>query len=175
MTTDLRFPIGQFEPQPFSETTRNKWLLDLETLPTQMEIAVSNLDEAQLRTPYRPGGWTVHQLVHHVADSHVNAYMRFKLGMTESEPVIKTYDEKKWAELPDVDQLPINISLTLLHALHIRWTALVSSIEGSDWDRTIIHPESGSKISMWDMLGTYSWHGRHHLAHITSFRERMGW
>lgn len=175
MTTDLRFPIGQFEPQPYSVSTRNKWLLDLETLPTQMEIAVTNLDEAQLRTPYRPGGWTVHQLVHHVADSHMNAYMRFKLALTESAPVIKAYDEKKWALLADVDKLPINISLTLLHALHLRWTALIASIEGKDWERIIIHPETGRKISLWELLGTYSWHGRHHLAHITSFREREGW
>lgn len=121
MSDDLRYPIGKFIPQAFSHQQKEVWLLDLKFLPSDLEGAVQNLDATQLQTPYRTGGWTVNQVVHHVADSHMNAYIRFKLGLTEDNPIIKTYDEKRWALLRDVETLPINISLTLLHALHKRW------------------------------------------------------
>ena len=135
-----------------------------------------NLDEAQLATPYREGGWTVQQLVHHVADSHINAYCRFKLALTEDNPVIKPYDEKLWAETNDVHKLPINISLTLLHALHLRWHETLKYISDNDWNnKTIYHPEHKKVIRLWTLLGLYAWHGRHHVAHITSMRERMKW
>src|SRR5690348_7545684 len=120
MNTDLRYPIGKYEPQPFSEKQKEQWLADIQFLPNAIEAAVNNLDEQQLQTPYREGGWTVHQLVHHVADSHMNAYVRFKLGYTEENPTIRPYEEKLWAQTTDVQNLPINVSITLLYALHQR-------------------------------------------------------
>src|SRR5215213_7643886 len=120
MTTDLRYPIGDYTPQPFSASLKEDWLADINFLPNRLEAALHNLDEAQLQTPYREGGWTVHQLVHHIADSHINAYCRFKLGFTEHNPTIRTYEEKLWAETADVKTLPVNISITLLFALHQR-------------------------------------------------------
>ena len=175
MSEDQRYPIGSHTPQPFSHRQKEAWLLDIKFLPGEMEIAVQNLDEAQLQTPYRDGGWTVHQLVHHVADSHMNAYMRFRLGLTEDNPTIKPYDENKWAQLNDVKTLPINVSLTLLHALHQRWFNTIKELGESDWERTVVHPEHGRKMSLWHLLGMYAWHGKHHLTHITALRERMGW
>jgi len=176
MSNDPRFPIGTYEPQPFSIERKIEWLADIKFLPLHLENAVLNLDENQLQTPYREGGWTVHQLVHHVADSHINAYCRFKLGMTEDNPTIKPYEEKLWAELHDVQKLPINISLTLLHALHARWHEALKDVSDDEWNnRTVFHPEQKKTIRLWTLLGTYAWHGRHHVAHITSLREKMGW
>lgn len=170
-----QYPIGQFEPLPFSVKRREEWLMDIRYLPQLLENAILNLDEAQLLTPYRDGGWTVKQLVHHVADSHMNAMIRFKLGLTEDNPTIRPYMEERWAELPDTHNLPINISLTLLHALHARWYELLRHIVESDWTRTIVHPQHGKQMTLWDLLGLYSWHGRHHTAQITRLRENMGW
>ena len=145
---DPRYPIGQFEPMPFSVEQKIEWLADIKFLPLQLENAVLNLDEPQLNTPYREGGWTVKQLVHHVADSHINAYCRFKLGLTEENPVIKPYDEKLWAQLHDVEKLPINISLTLLHALHLRWHETMKYITDDQWNNlTIFHPENKKTIA----------------------------
>jgi len=176
MSNDPRFPIGTFEPQPFSIERKIEWLADIKFLPLHLENAVLNLDENQLQTPYREGGWTVHQLVHHVADSHINAYCRFKLGMTEDNPTIKPYEEKLWAELHDVQKLPINISLTLLHALHARWHEALKDVSDDEWNnRTVFHPEQKKTIRLWTLLGTYAWHGRHHVAHIMSLRQKMGW
>jgi len=176
MSNDPRFPIGTYEPQPFSIERKIEWLADIKFLPLHLENAVLNLDENQLQTPYREGGWTVHQLVHHVADSHINAYCRFKLGMTEDNPTIKPYEEKLWAELHDVQKLPINISLTLLHALHARWHEALKDVSDDEWNnRTVFHPEQKKTIRLRTLLGTYAWHGRHHVAHITSLREKMGW
>ena len=175
MTTDLRYPIGQYEPEPFTQQQKEKWLLDIQFLPSDLEMAVNNLDEAQLQTPYRDGGWTVHQLVHHVADSHMNAYIRFKLGLTEINPPIKPYEEKAWAELNDVKTLPINISITLLFALHERWVAALKHLTDDDWNKTVYHPEHKKEMSLWHLLGMYAWHGRHHVQHILSLRERMKW
>ena len=175
MTDDLRYPIGKYSPQPFSIMQKEKWLLDIKFLPTELEMSIQNLDAAQLLTPYRPGGWTVQQLVHHVADSHINAYTRFKLGLTEDNPTIKTYDENEWTSLADVEKIPINISFTLLHALHIRWHAAIENLSDADWQRTVFHPEQKKEISLWFLLGMYAWHGKHHTAHINKLRERMEW
>ena len=172
---DLRYPIGKFVPQPFSAEQLSKWIIDIKYLPNHLENAVLNLDEHQLQTPYRPEGWTVHQLVHHVADSHMNAYIRFKLGLTEMNPVIKPYDEAKWAKLNDTKNLPINISLTLLFALHTRWVTVLESIKEEEWNRTVFHPEQNKEITLWHLLGMYAWHSLHHTAHVTALRQRMNW
>jgi uncharacterized damage-inducible protein DinB len=171
---DARYPIGKYIPQPYSEKQKEAWLADILFNPRQLEMAVLNLDEAQLATPYREGGWSVKQVIHHVADSHMNAYMRFKLGLTEENPTIKPYLEEKWAELSD-SSLAINISLTLLHCLTNRWYDILKHIKEEEWQRTVVHPEHGRTMTLWHLLGLYAWHGRHHLAHITSLRERMGW
>jgi uncharacterized damage-inducible protein DinB len=175
-TADPRYPIGEYEPQPFSIGQKIEWLAAIKFLPLQLENAILNLDEAQLQTPYRTGGWTVHQLVHHVADSHMNAYMRFKVGLTEENPTIKPYDEKLWAEMHDVQKLPVNISITILHAVHIRLYETLKYVKDNDWNnRTVYHPESKKTMRLWYLLGMYAWHGKHHVAHITSLRERMKW
>ncbi|MBY0482451.1 MAG: bacillithiol transferase BstA [Chitinophagaceae bacterium] len=175
MTTDPRYPIGKFEPQPFSEELKNKLLLDLQFLPEALERAISNLDAAQLDTPYREGGWSVKQLVHHVADSHMNAYIRFKLGLTEVNPAIKPYEEKEWALLADNNLVPINVSITLLHALHLRWVAAIKDLTEEQWNRTVFHPESKRQMTLWFLLGLYAWHSKHHTAHITELREKKNW
>lgn len=173
---DPRYPIGKYEPQPFSIETKVSWLADIKFLPQAVEHAIQNLDEAQLQTPYREGGWTVHQLVHHIADSHINAICRFKLALTEDNPTIKTYDESAWVELNDVKKLPINISITLLHALHARWYEALKYVTDDEWNnRTIYHPEHKKTMRLWYLLGMYAWHCRHHVAHITALREAKGW
>lgn len=176
MTEDLRYPLGQYEPKPFTIEQKVEWLADIKFLPQLIESAVLNLDEAQLQTPYRDGGWTLNQVVHHVADSHINAYCRFKVALTEDNPTIKTYDEKLWAELHDVQKLPINISITLLHAIHARWYEALKYVSDDEWNnRTLYHPEHKKTLRLWYMLGMYAWHGQHHVAHINSLRERMKW
>jgi len=175
MVQDPRYPIGKFEPKPFSVQQKLEWLADIKYLPEELESAVHNLDEFQLNTPYREGGWTVNQLVHHVADSHMNAYIRCKLGITEDSPTIKPYDEKAWSLLKDVETVPINISITLLHALHKRWYEFLKSITDEQFNREVIHPETGRKMSLWFLLGLYAWHGKHHAAHIISMREQKSW
>ena len=172
---DHRYPIGKYIAQPFSEKQLAEWLNDIKFLPQLLENAILNLDEAQLDTPYRDGGWTVKQLVHHVADSHMNAYIRFKLGLTEDKPVINADREEVWAELADTKNLPINISLTLLHALHLRWYEIVKNISEEEFNRTVFHPQHQKELSLWFLLGMYAWHGRHHVAHITALREKLGW
>lgn len=178
--THLRYPIGKVADQPYynneigNVVAKDAFLQDIKMCPTLLENAILNLDEAQLNTPYREGGWTIRQVVHHVADSHMNAFIRFRLGLTEDNPVIKPYDEAAWANLKDAE-LPVNISLTLLHPLHIRMYALLKDLEKKDWARTVFHPEHNRTMTLWDLLKTYSWHGRHHVAHITSLRDRMGW
>jgi len=175
MTQDPRFPIGKYEAKPFSTKQKEEWLNDINSLPQLLEHSILNLDAAQLDTHYREGGWTVKQLVHHVADSHINAYIRFKLGLTENSPTIKPYEEKLWAELDDVKKLPINISLTLLHALHARWYEAIKNLPDEAWQRTVFHPEHKATYKLWHFLGMYAWHGKHHVAHIKSLRERKGW
>lgn len=175
MIQDPRYPIGKYEPQPFSEEQKAKWLMDIHFLPEEIERALLNLNEDQLHTPYREGGWTVHQLVHHVADSHMNAVTRFKLALTEDNPVIKPYLENEWVKLNDVKHLPVNISVTLLHALHRRWYYTIKDLAAGDWQRTVYHPETKKELSVWFLLGMYAWHGRHHVAHITALREKNNW
>ena len=166
-TGDPRYPIGKYTEKEFSEVQKNQWLSDIKYLPGQIEYSIQNLDEAQLDTPYRDGGWTVRQVVHHVADSHMNAYIRFKLGLTENNPTIKPYEEGLWAELADTKTVPINVSLTLLHALHLRWVAVLEAMTDADFTKTVFHPEKKQDLTLWNLLGSYAWHGKHHTAHIT--------
>lgn len=169
------YPIGKYQPQAFSHKQKEEWLLDIKFLPEELERAVLNLDEHQLNTPYREGGWQVKQLVHHVADSHANAYIRFKLGLTENNPTIKPYDQDKWVQLADIDLVPINTSLTMLHAIHQRWYMTIKNLSESQWERTVVHPEHGKQMDLFYLLGMYAWHGKHHVAHIMALRERMKW
>jgi hypothetical protein len=169
---DARYPIGKYEPQPYSDKQLNEWLNDIRFLPTSLENSILNLDEAALNTPYREGGWTIKTLIHHVADSHMNAYIRFKLGLTENLPAIKPYDEKLWAGLKDSENLPANISLTLLHALHTRWYETLRHLKREDWDKKVFHPEHKKELTLWFLLGMYAWHGKHHLAHVENSEVR---
>ena len=172
---DARYPIGRFTPDPNpTSDTRNRHIEQISGLPARMRRAVAGLDEKQLSTPYRDGGWTVRQVVHHVPDSHLNAYIRFKWAMTEQAPTIKAYDETAWAALKDSELTPVDVSLTLLESLHARWTVLLRSLKQEDFQRRFVHPDSGPHDLDW-LLGLYSWHGTHHVAHITSLRERMKW
>jgi uncharacterized damage-inducible protein DinB len=172
---DLRYPIGEFRFEaPLTDEQRNRCLDVIEQTPQQMRAAVAGLDEAQLDTPYRPGGWTVRQVVHHVPESHLNSYVRFKLAVTENEPTIKPYFEDRWAELDDARQAPIELSLDLLEALHRRWLWFLRSLKPEHYQRTFNHPEMGI-VSVDKNIALYAWHGQHHVAHITSLRERMGW
>jgi len=173
--SDPRYPIGKFhfEGAP-SQDQRAKFVADIEQTPAAIRAAVKNLSPEQLDTPYRDGGWTVRQVVHHVPDSHMNAYVRYKLALTEDEPTIKPYAEDRWAELADTQSTPIEVSLALLESLHVRWVRLLRSLRDEDWKRNFRHPELGV-VSLEKNLALYSWHGRHHCAHITELRRRMGW
>ncbi len=173
--SDARYPVGRFTPDenPTPES-RAKHIQEIASLPAQMRQAVRGLTPEQLDTPYREGGWTVRQVVHHVPDSHMNAYVRFKLALTENVPTIKTYDEAAWAKLKDTELTPIDVSLTLLETVHARWVTLLKSLKAEDFDRKFNHPEGGVQ-SLDRTLALYGWHGRHHLAHITSLRERKNW
>ena len=150
--TDPRYPIGKYEPKEFSVELKEEWLNVIANLPESLNKAVAGLSEAQLQTPYREGGWTVRQLVHHVADSHANAYIRFKLGLTEINPTIKPYEEKEWALLPDVEAVPISVSLTLLEAIHTRWYATIKDITEEKLQRTVVHPEQDRQMTLWFLL-----------------------
>lgn len=174
METDLKYPIGTFNfTGEITGSVTTAWINDIAELPRLLREAVRNLDDEQLDTPYRPGGWSVRQVIHHVADSHMNAYVRFKLALTEDKPVIKPYEEAKWAELPDYT-LPIEPSLLLIETLHQRWVTVLRELTPADLEKTFIHPESGV-VSLGRNIGIYAWHGKHHLAHITSLCSRMGW
>ena len=172
---DLSYPIGKFKYEtPMSVVQRNTAIDTIARTPAKMRDAVTELSAEQLDTPYRPGGWTVRQVVHHVPDSHLNAFIRTKLALTENEPTIKPYDEKAWAKLADVPNTPIETSLVLLEAVHERWNHILRSLTDADYARTFRHPEHGVRTLDW-MVALYAWHGPHHLAHITSLRKRMGW
>jgi len=173
--TDLRYPVGKFHYEgPPTEAQKQVFLDDIAHTPANLGAAVNGLSDAQLNTPYRDGGWTVRQVVHHVPDSHMNAYIRFKLALTEDDPTIKPYAEDRWAELTDTKETPIEVSLALLGSLHDRWVRLLRSLKPEDWKRTFRHPELGS-MTLEKTLALYAWHGRHHVAHVTSLRERSGW
>lgn len=170
------YPIGRFEaPQVLTPILIKQYISSIQALPSWLDICIENLDESQLNTPYRPGGWTIIQVIHHLADSHMNAYIRLKLTLTESNPVVKPYDEKLWAELPDNKSVPVNVSITLLHALHRRWIDTLEAMSDKDWERSYYHPESKENVPLWHMTAHYAWHGRHHMEQIRKLRERKGW
>jgi hypothetical protein len=172
---DLQYPIGPFAwPADVSADQRRRYIDEIEQAPAHLRAAVTGLTGEQLDTLYRPGGWTVRQVAHHVPDSHLNSYLRFKLALTEDEPTIKPYDQSRWAELADVRMAPVETSLVLLESLHHRWVSLLRSLSEADFARTFRHPEIGI-VRLDRNLALYAWHGRHHVAHITSLRERMGW
>ncbi len=175
MTDDLRFPVGRFDVRaPVAAEQIPGWTRQIADTPARLRAAVDGLSAEQLDTPYRPGGWTVRQLVHHLPDSHMNAYGRLKLALTEDEPTIKPYDEAAWAELEDSRSTPPEVSLTLLETLHDRWVRLLRALGPEDFARTLRHPEMGT-MRVDALVGLYAWHGRHHVAHVTGLRERMGW
>jgi uncharacterized damage-inducible protein DinB len=172
--TDPRFPIGAFvRPASLDPEERRAAIGHIRAAPSLLRAALGGLDDRRLDTPYRDGGWSSRQVAHHLADSHLNAYIRCKLALTESQPTIKPYDEAAWAELQD-SRLPVEVSLRLLDAVHERWLVLFESLSPAEWQRTFVHPEAG--VTRLDqLLALYSWHGRHHVAQVTSLRERMGW
>jgi len=172
---DLRYPIGRFvRPAEVTEARLREAIADIAAAPARLRAAVAGLSGEQLDTPYRPGGWTLRQVVHHVADSHVNSYVRYRLALTEDEPTIKPYDEARWAELPDAKSLPVDVSLAMLDAVHYRWTSLLDALAPADFARTFRHPEMGlMRLDANTCL--YAWHGRHHEAHIARLRARQGW
>jgi hypothetical protein len=173
----LRYPTGRFQrPKRPLETAERRQMIDaIARTPNELQTAVRGLSEPQLDTPYRPDGWTVRQVVHHVPDSHMNAYIRFKLALTEEMPTIKPYDEAEWAKLSDVRDTPVETSLTLLSAMHDRWVRLLRAMAPSDFGRTLNHPDWDAPLSLDMVLALYAWHGAHHTAHITNLRQRMGW
>jgi hypothetical protein len=171
---DLRFPIGKFRRAEADLTNPSVHIADLAALPENLRTAIDGLSSAQLDTPYRDGGWTVRQLVHHVADSHMNACVRIRLALTEDWPTIKPYDEKLWAELPDALTAPPELSLRFLDALHYRWVLLLRTLSEDQWQRGFVHPEHGRQ-TIAEATALYAWHCRHHTAHIVELRKRMGW
>lgn len=173
--TELQYPIGKFEfKEDLSPESRKSFIKELELLPGKLKKTVNGLNDEQLDTPYRYDGWTVRQVIHHIPDSHLNAYVRIKLALTENEPAIKTYEEKEWAKLKDYYQTPIEVSLALLDTLHKRWVILLNSLQENDFRRKFKHPDWGL-VSIDYLVAQYAWHGNHHTAHIASLRERMGW
>ena len=172
---DLRYPIGKFLYDGLTNDEQKQARLEeIAQTPKKLRTAVHGLSETQLDTEYRPGGWTVRQVIHHVPDSHLNAYIRFKLALTEDDPTIKPYAEDRWAELADSKATPVEVSLTLLDSLHDRWVRLLRSLTEEEWKRTFRHPELGP-MTLEKTLALYAWHGKHHVAHITELRKRMSW
>jgi hypothetical protein len=172
---ELRYPIGKYQPPAeITPAQRAEWIDRIASVPARLRAALAGLSEAQLSTPYRDGGWTLRQVAHHVPDSHMNAYIRFKWTLTEDTPRIKAYAEAAWAELPDTRETPVEVSLTLLEALHQRWVVLLRSIPEAEWSRSFDHPENG--VTRLDRaLGLYAWHGDHHIGHVDGLRRRSGW
>jgi hypothetical protein len=173
--TELSYPIGRFAYSGESTADQRRAFIDrIEQMPARLRASVEGLAEEQLDTPYRPGGWTVRQVVHHVPDSHMNSYCRFRLALTEDTPRIKGYDQERWAEFPDARTAPVEVSLTLLESLHGRWVLLLRSMKSADFARAFQHPELGP-VTLDRNLALYAWHGDHHVAHIEALRARMGW
>ena len=171
----LRYPIGKFSPkEEYTMAEIGQLISRLESLPARLEKEVSNLSQSQLDTPYREGGWTVRQVVHHMSDSHMNAYIRFKWSLTEDTPMIKAYDEKRWAETAETKSEP-TLSVMLLKALHAKWTVLLKQLTPTELKKEFIHPETKKNVRLNNLMGLYAWHGDHHLAHITSLKKRMSW
>jgi len=174
-TDDLRYPVGKFTmPSEVSVAERKAHIEEIASAPSKLRQAVSGLGDAQLDTPYREGGWTVRQVVHHLPDSHVNAYVRFKLALTEVQPLIRTYEEALWAALPEATSAPVEMSLLLLESLHARWMTAARALSDASFRRTFRHPELGV-VALDQQMAHYAWHCRHHIAHITSLRKRMNW
>jgi uncharacterized damage-inducible protein DinB len=172
---DARYPVGKYEePAKVTPELRARAIQEIAATPEKLRVAVKGLNDAQLNTPYREGGWTVRQVVHHVADSHMNSYVRFRLALTETEPTIKPYEESAWAKLEDAAHAPIEVSLRLIEPLHERWVRLLRSLKPEEFTRTFRHPEHGARTIDW-MLFLYEWHGKHHTAHITELRKQKGW
>lgn len=175
MASDPRYPIGPWRwPDAVPAADRPRLIQEIANTPSLLRAAVEGLDDAQLDTPYRDGGWTLRQVVHHLPDSHVNSYTRFRLALTEEQPTIRAYREERWAELPDARTLPPGVSLALLDALHERWVVLLRSMTDAEFALTLVHPEHGV-IPLDKMLAMYAWHGRHHVAHVTALRTQRGW
>lgn len=174
MSENLSFPIGKFKPNEVTEVLRQQYIETIAELPNKLRDAVKGLSEEQLETQYRPEGWTVKQVVHHVADSHSNSLIRFKLALTEDTPPIKPYMEDKWAELADSKHAPVELSLNQIDSIHARWTLVLKAMSAEDFDRNLFHPEHG-EVSLNYMLSLYDWHCRHHLAHITELKKRNNW
>ncbi|MBK7229588.1 MAG: bacillithiol transferase BstA [Ignavibacteriales bacterium] len=175
MQKDPRYPIGKFDYNiTVTKEMRKEFINTIETLPAQLRKEIENLSQQQQDTPYRDGGWTIRQVVHHLPDSHLNSYVRFKLALTENNPAIKTYEEHLWAELQDTFKTPIDVSLNLLESLHTRWAILLNSLTAEQFERTFQHPEWG-KVNLSTSLAMYAWHCKHHLAHITELKKKMGW
>jgi len=173
--SDPRYPVGKFTyTTPPDDSQRNQFINDIEKTPAALRAAVKGLSSPQIETPYRDGGWTVRQVVHHVPESHMNAYIRFKLGLTEDTPTVKPYEEALWANTADVQATPLEVSLTMLDSLHDRWVRLLRSLKPEEWKRQFHHPALGP-MPLEKNLALYSWHGRHHVAHVTELRKRMGW
>ena len=176
MSASLSYPIGQFtESQNITSEIITEWIDNIAELPAQMKAAVEGLSQEQLATPYRPDGWTIKQVINHVPDSHISSYMRFHWALTESNPMIKAYDEKAWAELPYHQNMPISVSLDLLTIVHQRWVYLLKSLSETDLEKTFVHPENGRTFTLKWTLGMYAWHGKHHLAHILNLKKRRSW
>lgn len=172
----LRFPIGLFiKSEKYMKAILEQYIQTISDFPSKLKQEVSHLTNDQLETAYRPEGWTIKQVVHHCADSHMNSFIRFKLALTEDKPIIKPYFEERWAELPDSKNLPINSSLLLLEGLHERWSVLLNSLTSEDLERKFIHPEHGNEIPLKENIAIYAWHCEHHLAHITELKKRKGW
>jgi hypothetical protein len=177
-SVSLSYPIGKFSmPETSTAEQRQTWINEIAETPAAMRAAIVGLTAEQLEAPYRPGGWTVRQVIHHVPESHMNAYLRFKWALTEDTPTIKPYNEARWAETPDVQSTPLEVSLSMLELLHDRWGRLLRAMSDADYARTYRHPEmaAAGPIPLGKMLALYGWHGKHHVAHITSLRDRMGW
>lgn len=172
---DLSYPIGKFDfQQTVAPESIPSLIQDIASAPALYRSAVRGLNDAQLDTPYRPGGWTVRQTVHHVADSHMNSFIRCRLALTETEPAVRAYDQGLWADLPDMRTVPVDVSLQLIEALHTRWVVVLKGIAPADFQRTFRHPEVGI-VRLDTNIALYAWHGKHHAAHITGLRDRMGW
>jgi hypothetical protein len=176
MELDLRYPIGRYAwpAEPVPQQERSRWIEDVRVAPALVRAATAGLDDTQLDTPYRPGGWSVRQVAHHLPDSHVQAFIRFKLALTEDQPTIKAYFEDRWATLAD-SAGPIEPALSMLEAVHLRWLDLMAAMQEADWSRTFFHPERKSFLRLDATLGLYAWHGKHHAAQVTRLREREGW
>jgi len=175
MQKDPRYPIGKFDKSiNITKEMRDDFIKTIETIPARLKLEVKNLSTQQLDIPYRDGGWTVRQVIHHLPDSHINAYVRFKLALTEDNPQIKTYEEHLWTELPDTFKTPIDVSLNLLEAVHTRWAILLRSLTDEQFEKTFQHPEWG-KVNLGTSLAMYAWHSKHHLAHIKELKKKMGW